>query len=459
MTQSITDLLPGDRIIVVCGRADDAHAWRSLFGPDRCLAVALDEAPPERRVAPLRGASDHLAWQHRAIAGLDGSGWLAQAADAFDPDHTAMLVLPDPLDPARVGDRRQIGSRHAAWRHFEDKTVVDTLWDAIGVRRTRSITTDYLPDLGALGMLVDGGSGVVCSFQPVGAGPAAGGDGIWWWRHGQPPAAMPTAGPGAWRVRLMPLLEGVPVRLHGLVLTHHVVAFPPMEIVTLPRPDHGTLMYAGTVPALGHRPDLLAQTKHLGAGLRGQLGYRGGFSVDGVLTVEGFRPTNFNARLTSAMEGARSELRVVLHSVNLLARDGTDLKPTVVERLAEQVFDNREEYTLYGAATCVGAGKPRHVAVRWAGRSRLVVADGPHADGRLEVTPSVRGWLLTATLTVARLPLGRPVGRFAPEIFRLSDRILGTAFGNLASPFGICTTHVPAPRVGTDSVEARARPT
>jgi hypothetical protein len=99
MTPAIVDSLPTGRIIVVCGRADDAWAWRDLLGPARCLALPLDDPPPEVRTRTLRGASDHLAWQHRAIAGLDGSGWLARPADAFDPDRSAALILPDPLDP------------------------------------------------------------------------------------------------------------------------------------------------------------------------------------------------------------------------------------------------------------------------------------------------------------------------------------------------------------------------
>lgn len=166
---SITQLLPDGKLIVLCGRADDAAAWQDLLGPARCLAIALDDAPSEVRPRTLRGASDHLAWQHHAIGGLDGSGWLAEPADAFDPDHTATLVLPDPLDPPRAGTRRRFGVRQPAWRLFEDKTVVDTLWDAAGVPRAPSIVGDGTADLALLGAFVDQGTGVVCSCQPRGA--------------------------------------------------------------------------------------------------------------------------------------------------------------------------------------------------------------------------------------------------------------------------------------------------
>jgi len=428
---SIADLLPGTKIIAICGRADDAHAWRDLLGPGRCLAVALDDAPRE---ALFRGATDQLAWQHGTIAGLDGSGWLAPAADTFDPDNTAALVLPDPLDPPHAGTRRRLGRRPPAWRLFEDKTIVDALWDALGAPRARSIVADATADLGRLGALVDRGAGVVCSCQPIGAGPAAGGDGIWWWRHGQSPPTIPVEG-GRCRVRLMPFLEGTPVRLHGFVLGRQVVAFPPMETVTLLRRDRGTFLCTGAVASLGHRGDLVSRTTRIGAGLRDRLGYRGGFSVDGIVTADGFLPTDFNARLTSAMEAAPSELRVQLHAANLLARDGAEPDVANVDHLADQVFADSGRFTLFGAATSAPTGGSRATAVRWAGR-RLVVADGEPVDGRLALTRSARGWLLTATLASARLLPGGPVSRLAPEVFRLSDRVLGTDFGDLAPPPG-----------------------
>ena len=82
--------LPPGPIVVICGRPDDARAWRDLIGHQRCHAVGLDEAP--RFGEPLRGASAQLEWQHDAIATLDGSGWLAEQVQAFDPHTAAALV-------------------------------------------------------------------------------------------------------------------------------------------------------------------------------------------------------------------------------------------------------------------------------------------------------------------------------------------------------------------------------
>src|SRR5207248_1658675 len=105
-----------------------------------------------------------------------------------------------------------------------------------------------------------------------------------------------------------------PVRLHGLVLTDRVLPFPPMEIVTLLRADHGTFLCAGAVPTAGTDSGLVAITEQIGTGLRVSCNYLGAFAADGVLTLDGFRPTDLNARLTSAMEGSPPQARVDLHA-------------------------------------------------------------------------------------------------------------------------------------------------
>jgi hypothetical protein len=147
------------------------------------------------------------------------------------------------------------------------------------------------------------------------------------------------------------------------------------------------------------------------------------------------------------MEAAPSALRVQLQLANALARDGHELDPLPVTELADQCFGAGEVYTLYGAAGRANTGHRRSVAIQWDG-IRLVATNESSADGHLAVTPSARGWLLTARLTVARLP-ATGLGRLAPEVFRVSDEILGTEFGDLRPPFGVDdTTSAAQYRVG-----------
>jgi hypothetical protein len=427
----LTSLLPAGGFIVLCARPDDATAWRDVLGADRCLALPLDSAPV-LPVRTLRGASDHLAWQHQLIAGLDQPGWLTSQADAFDTQRAATLLLPDPLDPPQTGARRGFGRRSPVWRVLENKTIVDTLWDTMSIPRARSIVADSPANLAQLGGLVDQGAGVVCAVQPGDGSGSAGGDGIYWWSS-QPPPTVQSAVRDA-RVRLMPLLPGLPTRLHGLVTTSDVIPFPPLEVVALPRLDRGTFLCAGTAPMLGEHGELLAITEHAGQVLRDRIAYRGAFSIDGILTTAGFRPTDLNARLTSAMEAVPSPLRIRLHLANMLAREDAELDPHALRTLARTVFGRPANYTLYGAATTAN-DRPRAALVRWQGE-HLRVADGGQAHGQLTISPSLRGWLLTAKLRVEHLLPNRSLNSLAPQVFELSDAVLGTDFGALTASEG-----------------------
>lgn len=211
--------------------------------------------------------------------------------------------------------------------------------------------------------------------------------------------------------------------------------FPPMEIVALPRPDQGTFLCAGAVATLGDPSDLRAATEHIGTALRRRFGYLGAFAVDGILTEDGFRPTDLNARLTSAMEAAPSLLRVRLHVANLLARGRVALDPACLQAVAAEVFAKRPNHILYGAATHVSGGSPKEVRVRWRG-GRLVTANSGTAHGRLTIARSARGWLLTAALLVDQIPVDGPLGALVPDLFQLSDKVLGTDLGPVAPPFG-----------------------
>ncbi len=456
-------VLAGRSVIVLCGREDDAAAWQQLLGrerPGRCLTIALDAVARSQDDRMAAGATGHLAWQHDIIAGLDGSGWLAQAADTFDPDRRAALVVPDPLDPPAAGTRSRIGRRPPGWRLLEDKALVDTVWDLLAVPRAPSIVVDIADiatDLEALGALVDRGAGVVCSSQSADT-PMAGADGVYWWRRGQPPMLTNRQLAGRVRVRLMPLFEGLPVRLHGLVTPTSVVGFPPMEVVALPRTEHGTFLCAGTVSTLAETAALTRCTERIGVALRRQFGYLGAFSVDGVLTEDGFMPTDLNARLTSAMEDRSSDLRVLLQATNLLVREAVEPGPDVVRKLSDMIFSRKAEHTVYGAAATASVDASCSVDIRWNGDNLVPVHDG-EADGTLTLNPSLRGWQLTARLIVDRLPAGGPMGLLAVELFRFCDRNWGTNFGELEPPFGMRSHRTPVARGPTTAAwVAGARP-
>jgi hypothetical protein len=226
-------------------------------------------------------------------------------------------------------------------------------------------------------------------------------------------------------VKVTPLLIGRAMRLHGLINDDFVAPFPPMNVITLPKLRQHQFLCCGCVPAASETW-AIDLTRQLGAGLRDLLGYRGVFSVDGVLVGRQFLPTDLNTRLTSAIEAAPTSVRVRIQAANICAREHLRVDLTEIDDLCAAAF-NEATTTIYGASATLG--RRRAVTLYDAADG---VSDRPRgqAMGSLTAARSVRGWTVTATLQSGRDP-----GRLAPAIWALSDRVLGTDFGELGQPF------------------------
>ena len=98
----------------------------------------------------------------------------------------------------------------------------------------------------------------------------------------------------------MPFLDGVPCSIHGLVLPDGTAAFRPVEISILRDEGARTFTYGGLStfwdPPAADREEMRGAAHRVGEHLRATYGYRGAFGIDGVLTADGFRPTELNAR-------------------------------------------------------------------------------------------------------------------------------------------------------------------
>src|SRR6185503_10861299 len=66
-----------------------------------------------------------------AMANLpeDVRAWI----DAFDPDRTARAILPFFGTAVELAGRRVWGARDPRWLRLENKTVIDELWDRLGI--------------------------------------------------------------------------------------------------------------------------------------------------------------------------------------------------------------------------------------------------------------------------------------------------------------------------------------
>jgi hypothetical protein len=448
---ALHDAVQGRPVIVFVPKSTDASHWRRLLadaGVSSALTVALDDPDLISRVLHGRriaGPTGHLALQHHLIRNLTGLSPIAPVVMDFDPRHQAVVLAPDPLDLPSTGDRELLGAKTLASRLVEHKTIVDPIWDLTGIDRVESIVCDLTPRLPAVLSAVDHGTGVVICTQHRGAGPQAGGEGIWWTHDGQPPASFPALDTAGIRIRAMPLLYGLPCRIHGMAAGAETISFPPLELLSLPRPTSGTFLWAGAVPARTLSPtlrtDLDAITAKASAWLV-RLGHRGAFAMDGILTKDGYRPTELTTRLTSAFEGADPSWRVLLHAANLLARAGRLVENHAgLAKLADVALTDR--FDVYGASTTATTSGTH--ALRW-GSNGFEPVNEPTNGGVLSLARSPRGWLLHVRLNIAVLPADHSVGVLAPQLFELSDAVFGTSFGELTPPFGLAPTRVPTQR-------------
>ncbi|GAB2814256.1 hypothetical protein GCM10022221_10110 [Actinocorallia aurea] len=436
IADGLAEVSEGRPVIVLSARDVDASHWEELLtdaGSERLVISLEKETQAHRRVS---GPTSHIALHHETIARLTLG---PSPLDDFDPSGRAVLIVPDPLNPPLTGSRPRLGPRLPAWALVEDKMLVDPLWDLAGITRAVSVTSDLGPDLASLAAAVDEGGGIVASCQRRGHGPRSGAEGIWWWRGPTPPQGIPATDADL-RVRLMPLLEGLPCRIHGMVTASEVSVFPPLELLSLPRPSTGTFLWAGAVPLSSalRPPWLEGIARRIGLFLRDRFGYRGPFASDGVLTADGYRPTELTTRLTSAFESAPARLRVLLHAATVLARREVplpDLTGLAIEALASETVD------VFGSSTDAGCA-PFDQDITWDG-IRCVPADAD-PQGSVVLRPWIRGWQLRASLKVRHLPEGVPIGLLAPSVFRMADERFGTAFGTVTPPFGLS---LPKPRM------------
>jgi hypothetical protein len=108
------------------------------------------------------------------------------------------------------------------------------------------------------------------------------------------------------RVRVMPFLDGVPCSIHGFVLPDGTAALRPVEIVVLRRYERREFVYGGLSsywdPPEADRAEMRDVARRVGSWLQAEHDYRGAFGIDGVLTADGFRPTELNTRLAAGAE-------------------------------------------------------------------------------------------------------------------------------------------------------------
>ncbi|MFE2409326.1 hypothetical protein ACFXDE_13395 [Kitasatospora sp. NPDC059408] len=277
-------------IVVATDPAKDTPVAPDVFS---CAERGLDVPP-----------GDFYAWLADSPPAL--GSWL----ETVDPGRTWTALGDNFLETGDLFGRAVHGWRRPAWSEWEDKTRIETLWQAAGVPSPRHVVTGADdPALAGHARDLDRGSGVVVAIDSSLAhyGNATG---LRWVRdpQGDPQAladALRWAGERARTVRVAEFVEGTPCSVLGMVLADGVAVFDPIEIVTLRDRHSARLTFCGS--STRWRPEPAAvegmreHVRRAGRRLAADAGFRGMFSVDGLLGEHGFLATELNPRQASGL--------------------------------------------------------------------------------------------------------------------------------------------------------------
>ena len=359
------------------------------------------------------------------------------ALDCYDPEREAMIVGGFLHEQPSVAGRKSLAYRKPEWLALDDKTTIDSVWDKIGVKREPSevVPVNKTTVLAATRRL-DKGSGVVWSSDSK-EGINGGSTGVRWVRsEADVDKALGYFQKHCDKLRVMPFLEGIPCSIHGMVFSDYVAAFRPVEMVVLRKPDSSEFFYAGTAsfydPNPADREDMRATAKNVGNALRDMVNYRGLFTIDGVMTVDGFRPTELNPRsgagIMPLLKGL-PDLPLELIAQAVISGCESNFKPKELEEL---IIKTADEQRGGGTWCAVPAHLPqtsnRPIKItesgwQWASDDEVNV-------GTVTIGPGVLGSFVRFAPTSA-VSYGKSFAPLACDFWRFIDTNMGSTIGKL----------------------------
>ncbi|MEO1267344.1 MAG: hypothetical protein AAFX99_04540 [Myxococcota bacterium] len=333
---------------VLASGARIADILRTL-GATRALCIAGSTGtgdPPDPDFAPdpivlgvkANSMMDGIRASLKALAHLPPE--VQARIDTFDPHHTAQVYEMFLASGTPVGGRPVFGPRHPTWQQLEDKTVIDDLWrDTQTPHAPSTVVPATETTLRNAAQQLDQGMGTVWAGDNR-EGFHGGAQYLRWVRtDADATDAAEFLAQHCDRARVMPFLDGIPCSVHAMVFASETIAFRPCEMVVLRRTGRNTLHYARTSTFWDPRPedrDTMRTTAiRIGDHLRNTLDYRGMFTLDGVMTAEGFRPTELNPRFGAAAGMLAHNLLplMLLNTAVMADPPGIDWQPKALEAL------------------------------------------------------------------------------------------------------------------------------
>ena len=435
-------------------------------GAERVLAVGA-----HRGVGDIDEKVDHIVVGD-AITGFgmttirdadralrDPPAALLEAVDRFDPDGSARSIVDVTMAAGTMSGRPTFGARPRSWEALEDKIGVAELWNTAGIRSApmECVELDPADAVLAAHRRLASPEGTVWSVDAA-AGWHGGAHGTHWVPNERVAARVVDGlDPRHRRVRVMPFLAGPPCSIHGMVLETTTIAFRPIETLTYLDRPHARLVYCRASshwdPPPDDRDEMRSVAVAVGEALRARVGFRGVFTVDGVLTTEGFRPTEVNPRFGAALPMAMATLAgepLNLYLVHLAVVEGLiDPDAPALERWVSDNMDATRFCSAFFETAEPPAGE-RLATIRTGADGRVELVDGGDGGGD-EAGDAVATieWAGTGSFGMLRVTggPGMPIGPLSAPVVLEAARVADTAWRmglpTLESPAEITPSRAP----------------
>ncbi len=378
----------------------------------------------------------HAGYERRLVHPPDS---VRARVDAFDPDRTAIALGGIVLgEVATVCGRPRYGARPRDWIALEDKTRIDEVWDAAGIERAEArVVPARAEAMRAAAKDLDRGVGTVW-VADAREGPHGGAEKLFWVRtDAEAQLAAERLGAECDRVRVMPFLEGVPCSIHGLITSEGMAVFRPVELVTLRRSGTPRFAYAGACtfwdPTPEDRDHMREAARAVGATLARRVGFRGAFTLDGVMTEEGFRPTELNPRLGAGfflLGRGLPRLPLSLLAIAAQAGERLDFRPAELEALVVEAADATRAGGGWIPVPQVIPDTLERIATS-EGEGYRTARDGDAVAARLMAGPSDLGGFVRFSPEPGHAALGRSIAPQVVQGFAWAERELGVSIGPL----------------------------
>ena len=323
---------------------------------------------------------------------------------------------------------------------MEDKTIGDRVFDDAGVPRPPSLVVAAQGSaLRAAAAELDSGAGTVWSGDAR-EGMNGGGEFVRWVRTSAAASrATELFEAHCDRVRVSPFLDGVPCSIHGVVLPDGVAVLRPVELLVLRGPED-RFVYAGMStwwdPPAPDRDVLRDAARKLGAHLVRTVGFRAGFSVDGVLSADGWLPTELNPRFAGGLTTiARALDGFPLQFLQAALAAGVDTGLTVagLEQGLLMAADEQRHLVMHAISTAFRSESTSTDSVVLDGRSFRRAGPGGSPAGTVEVGPAALGVIVKFKPAPSTMSPGHRAAPYACALLDFVDREYGTDFGHCTS--------------------------